>query len=880
MLNPSLVQDDRFIQPHNMAGLSADEISRLLLELTLEGKISLLSGKNMWETTNIDRLNIPSLKTTDGPAGVRGAKWNGGSRTTFIPCGISLAATFDPTLIEKVGAVLGKEARLKRCSVLLAPTMNMSRSPLGGRNFENYGEDPYLTGCMAKAMITGIQSQNVGACMKHYVANDSETRRYNMDQQIDTRTLREIYLRPFRIALEANPWTVMTSYPKINGTHVDASTALIRDILRNEWGFHGLVMSDWGGLNDTVQSLLATIDLEMPGPPIRRGQALLRAIESGDVDEVAHIDPCVRRVLELLNRAKLPSSPSQSPSSQPLLQGSTSEIEQDDESLKSIAREAAIGGLVLLKNNGVLPIQAKSLKTMAIIGPHAKKPTAGGSGSASVNPYYVSTPYDSITAALEKEAPDLRVVYQPGMLSSRVPPTLRSPVCSLQPPTNSFRMDFYAGHYFEGEIVGTSYWNDSNMYLMSDGDVPQSLAGKPYCYRITGIVRPTCSGSHTWGLINTGKAKLYVDDELVIDNSYWKDPSGAFMGCGSREKQAQMNMVKGQSYWLRVDNVAAAPPLKPYDNTLFDKVSGIRIGLLPPSNENEMMEEAIAAAKAADLTLMIVGLDADEEKEGGDRPNMKMAAKQLIKDITAVSPNVIVVVQSACAVEMPWVDDAAAIVQAWYQGQENGNALAETLLGLQNFSGKLPVTFPKRIEDHGSYPHFPGDAENDRSEYGEGVLVGYRHFQKHGIQPLWPFGFGLSYTRFELSNAQVTGIVSKSQGSCAVVAVDVTNVGQYDGHEVVQVYIAPSQRIEALGQVSYPKSLAGFAKVFVPVGETRRASISLSHEVVQWYYVEDTDDQCKEFCNGQWRIDEGSYRCEIGNSSDHLSMELHVRVEQ
>lgn len=261
--------------------------------MTLAEKCSLLSGKNMWETQDIPRLGISSLKTTDGPAGVRGAKWTNGSHTTFIPCGISLGATFDREIIERIGKVLGAEAKNKQAHILLAPTMNMSRSPFGGRNVENFGEDPFLTGIMATEYIRGVQSEGVGACMKHFVSNDQETRRFNMDEKIDERTLREIYLKPFQMTLKADPYSVMTSYPKINGVHADCSSFLVRDILRREWQYDGLVLSDWGELNSTLDSIKATTDLEMPGSALRYGPALEAAVKEGHVSETDDIDPAV-----------------------------------------------------------------------------------------------------------------------------------------------------------------------------------------------------------------------------------------------------------------------------------------------------------------------------------------------------------------------------------------------------------------------------------------------------------------------------------------------------------------------------------------------------------------------------------------------------------
>ncbi|KAK7393950.1 hypothetical protein QQX98_013267 [Neonectria punicea] len=368
-------------------------------------------------------------------------------------------------------------------------------------------------------------------------------------------------------------------------------------------GIPGLVLSDWGGLNDTLQNLKASTDLKIPGLPVRRGKKLLVAILDGDVDEETHVDPCIRRVLG---------------------------------------------------------------RSIAIVGAHARKPTTGSSGSTAVNPYYISSPHDPLIAALEKADPGLNIRCEQEIPASRIPPPLGNYLQALKTAGNGLRMDFYAGHELEGDVLGTSYWKDSNIYLMSDGDIPQYLLGKPCCYRLTGTITP-----------NSSDTKRY--------------------------------------YRIHVDNIVVPPPIKPYDNTLFDKVSGIRIGLLPSYDEDEILRDAIAAAEETDLVLVITGLDADEEKEGGERRSLSAVADKckLIQGVAAKTSNVAVVVQSACVVSMPWVDGVGTAVQAYYQGQENGTALADVLVGCYNCSGKLPVTFPRRIEDHGSDEFFPGDAAND-----------------------------------------------------------------------------------------------------------------------------------------------------------------------
>lgn len=838
-----------------------DRVERLLSRMTLAEKCTLLSGKDMWETHSLPQHGIRSLKTSDGPAGVRGSRWTDGTFTTQIPCGISLGATFNPGLITRVGAILGSEAKSKGVHVLLAPTMNISRSPLGGRNFENFGEDPFLTGKMASAYINGIQQEGVGACMKHYVANDMETRRFNMDETIDQRTLREIYLKPFHMALEAKPATAMTAYPKINGVHADMSQALVRNILRDEWGYHGLVMSDWGGLNDTVGSILATTDLEMPGPPLRYGESLTKAVKQGLVSESKHVDPSVRRLLVLLEASGCLYEPIQGVSvDDPVVEG-----ESDTPQSRATAREAASEGIVLLQNKGILPLSPQKTKNLAIIGPNAKNPTVGGTGSAVVNPYYITTPYESIKALANHQ--DMDVVYERGIFTHLQPPLIGH--CLTQPGTGSpgFKVDFYAGDSFQGPIVATTYWQDSLVYFMSDGDVPKTLKGTVYTYKATGLLRPSVTGMYDFSLSNTGKAKLFIDDELVIDNTDWKEISGNFMNCGSVECFASKVLDAGRTYVVRVDNLVVPPPTKPHDNTLFHKISGVRVGMIFGHDEDKMFRDAVAAAEAADTAILVVGHNNDTEREGSDRTSLSLPGRtdQLISAVCAANKNTIVVTQSACAIAMPWHKEAGAIVHAWYQGQECGNAIADALFGAVNPSGKLPLTFPHRLEDHGSNIWFPGDATNDKAEYGEGVLVGYRWFDNQRSEPLWPFGYGLSYTSFSI------GLVESTAGKGNVVATvhaAVTNTGAVAGSEVVQVYVLPSTELVASGLPVAPKQLAGFRKLFLYPGAKGRVDIEISKESLKWF---DADAD-------RWRLDKGKYQCLVGTSSRELPHVVDIFV--
>ncbi|KAI0386745.1 beta-glucosidase B [Hypomontagnella monticulosa] len=850
----------------------ARKIDALLEALTLEEKCLLVAGKNMWETYNVDRLGIRSLKTTDGPAGVRGATWIDGTHTTFIPCGISLAATFDPALIERIGDILGAETRSKNSHVLLAPTMNISRSPLGGRNFENFGEDPYLTGVTATSYIKGVQGRGVGACMKHFVANDMETRRFNMDQQIDERTLREIYLKPFEMALEASPWTAMASYPKINGEHADCNSFLLRDVLREEWSFENLVMCDWGGLNDTIKSIIAGTDLEMPGPPIRYGKSLLEAVQNGKVSEREHIDVSVRRLLKLLNRAGLLD-----PEQEKGLNGG--ERDSDLPEFRQTAREAASNAIVLLKNSGLLPLKPKGIRKLAILGPNAQKPTTGGTGSAAVNPYYITNPYDSISEAAKEANAEIDISFSKGILTNLQPSLPGEMLKTPDGKKTGVQVDFYAGHEFQGPVIGTSHWNNSVIFMMSDGDTPECLRGQQHCYRASGTLTPTTTGTYQFSLSNTGKAKLFIDDELLIDNHDWTQTGGTFMNCGSVNRFAERKLEGGKPYKFRIDNIVTTPPIPPHDNTLFHTLSGVRVGVQLQIDEQALFDEALGLARGADAVVLVVGHNNDTEKEGIDRTSLTLPRRtnEFVEAVCKANPNTVVVTQSASAIAMPWADAAPSIVHAWYQGQENGNALADVLFGRVNPSGKMPVTFPRRLEDHGSHPWFPGDVERDYAEYGEGVLVGYRWFDAKNIEPLWPFGFGLSYTSFDVSDVKVDGSIRAGEvGSRAIVSATVTNTGAVDGAEVVQVYMAASPVIKEKGRDSAPKSLVGFSKVFVPSGESRTVNISLDKSTVSWFDVEGKGGQGS---GGKWRVDKGHYDCFVGTSSRNIVATLKVSVE-
>ncbi|KAL4971693.1 glycosyl hydrolase family 3 C-terminal domain-containing protein [Aspergillus desertorum] len=533
-------------------------------------------------------------------------------------------------------------------------------------------------------------------------------------------------MKLFTMAVQDSvPWTAMVSCPKINVLHADLSPEILPRLLRNELQYGRLVMSDWGGLNNTVESLLATTDLEMPGPPVPRGQHLLDAIQDGRIDVAAHVDPSVRRVLQLLERTGLLQSP-----------GSTEKSEQtaDDPFFHQIAREAAQSGLVLLKNTA----EDRNL------GPNARTPTAEGAGSAAVNPFYVTTPEECLRSAIQARTRKPRSHISPESSTVCAHPFSGDLLTVPDGSRKGLQASFFAGHAFQGPVVATSFRDDSSIYLFSDGDVPASLIVHPYCYRATGLVTPRESGRYTWSLANTGRAKLFLDDELLVDNARWTKTT---------------------------DNVVTLPLVDAFDNTLFPRVSGVRIGLALERDESSMLEQAVASAREAEVAVVAVGHNRDSEGEGGDRAHMQLPGRPTswLAAVCAANSNTVVVVQTG-----------------------------------------TPYHVSTAAGDYGFHAWFPGEAAQGRNTFGEGVLVEYRHFDAQGVE-----------------DVRISGTLSvASPGSTVSVHARVANVGDRDGQEVVQVYVSPSAQIAEMGLVSYPKTLAGFRKIAVPRRVARNKSTS------------------------------------------------------
>ncbi|MEO7912065.1 MAG: glycoside hydrolase family 3 C-terminal domain-containing protein [Roseiflexaceae bacterium] len=826
---------------HKASNNPETRIDALLGELTVAEKVSLLAGASMWLSTPVERLGIPAIKVSDGPNGARGGgSFAGGNVTSAcFPVGIALAASWNTELVEQIGQALGQETKSKGAHLLLAPTVNIHRSPLNGRNFECYSEDPYLSARMAVAYITGLQSQNVGATVKHFIGNDSEFERNTISSEIDERTLREIYLPPFEAAVrEAGSWAVMSSYNRVNGVFAGENRDILTDILKREWGFDGIVMSDWFGTKSTIEGAEHGLDLEMPGPPQWRGQKLLAAVEAGQVT-MAAIDAAARRMLRVITRAGAFEQP-EIPAEQAL----------DLPEHRALLRKAAAEGVVLLKNAGdILPLNTDALTSIAIIGPNAKTAQIMGGGSAQVNAHYAVAPYTGVVAAVGER---VELDYEIGCTNHQQLPKLdaRLVASSDDEAAHGFTISYYNNLDLSGEPVYQSVTASSEQAWL--GEIAPGVQPRGFSARMTCRFTPQENGLHIFGLASAGLTRLFVDSNQVIDNWTSQTRGATYFGTGSAEESARVELRAGQTYELRVD----------YNSQGATLLAGMRLGYLPPV-ANDSIARAAALAGRADVALVFVGLSGDWESEGHDRPDMELVGEQvaLIEQVAAANPNTVVVLQTGSPIAMPWLDKVAGVLQAWYPGQECGNAIADVVFGTVNPSGKLPQTFPARLEDNPTFINYPG--ENGRVRYGEGIFVGYRYYEKKRVAPLFPFGFGLSYTSFGYTNLRLS-TDTIAPGDRLTVSVDVSNTGQRAGQEIVQLYVR-----DVAARVARPeKELKGFAKVALAPGETKTVALTLDQAALAFW-----DDN-----KHAWVAEAGVFEALIGSSSQAIQARTEFRL--
>jgi beta-glucosidase len=803
-------------------------IDDLVSQMTLEEKISMLAGADVWHSVPVPRLNIPQFKTTDGPNGARGAWGSTTSPSVATPVGIALGATWNPELVEKVGNVLADELEAKSAHILLAPTVNIHRTPIAGRNFECYSEDPFLSGMLASAYIKGIQEKGKGACIKHFVANDQEFERFSMSSEVDERTLREIYLEPFRIAiLNSNPWAVMSSYNRINGTYACENDHTLLDILKGEWGFKGIVMSDWFGTYDKDVPN-SGLDLEMPGTARWMSEEMVkRALDDGPLTEEMLNDK-IRRLLGVLEKAGLFDRPELKP-----------ERGEDKPQHRKIMREAAREAIVLLKNDGTLPL--KKVKSIAVIGPYASIAQILGGGSSSITPHYAVSPFEGIKNRAAQS--EIKVESAPGCHIYKTLPAPAPETLSTADGRTGLNITIFNGTEFSGDSVYQEV-TPRVQHGWFDKSVPHADQ-ECFSLRMEGFFTPKESGIHTLALNGVGWSKLYLDGKLLIDHSRDSD-----MG---QELTKEIKLKGGKSYPIKVEYYWKGNP----------RWRSVGIGHRPPQSK-DLIGDAIKLAKKSDVVVLVASLNSEWETEGADRVDMRLpgAQNELIERVAKANKNTIVVLNVGSPVEMPWIDKVPAVLQLWYDSQEQGNALADIIFGDENPSGKLPTTFPVRLEDNPAYINYPG--EDGKVRYGEGIFVGYRYYDKKKLEPLFPFGHGLSYTTFKYSNMRI-GAKSITPNETLKVKVDVTNTGKVTGKEIVQLYVRDVKSTFARPE----KELKAFEKVELKPKQTKTMTFTLNREAF-WYF---------DVVKNTWSVEPGEFEILVGASSRDIRLSGSVMVE-
>jgi beta-glucosidase len=821
------------------------DVDALVASLTLDEKAALTAGRDNWATAPVERAGIPPVRVTDGPNGARGSSVLGAGEASAacIPCGSALGATWNPELIERLGGLLGDEALTKGCRVLLAPTLNLHRSPLAGRNFECFSEDPLLAGRAGAAYVRGVQARGVVTTPKHLVGNEAELDRYTMSSVIDERALRELYLVPFELAVrDGGALGVMTAYNRLNGGYCTEDDALLDGILRGEWGFEGFVVSDWFGLASTVASPRAGLDLEMPGPGRVYGPALASAVRSGEVPETL-LDACVRRLLGVLERCgALDDDPA------------VEERSIDLPEHRTLAREAAADSFVLLRNEGgMLPLAGSSLASLAVLGPNADRAQVMGGGSAKLRAHYSVTPLEALRARLE----GVEVRHERGCDIDRTAPELRA----------AWRIEFDG----TGEVAE----RDSGLLLFDT--VPGAGAGFRYTARAS--FEPAETGAHVVALRQAGRARVRVGGAVVLDGFEDPPPRGETMiGLVSEEITAEVALTAGEPVEVVVEGTGEGAP-----GTILGAVVGLR-----PPDPGDLIARAAAAARACDAAVVVVGTTDEWESEGSDRVSMDLPGDQdaLVEAVLDANPDTVVVVNAASPVTMPWADRARAVLITWFGGQEMANALADVLLGDRDPGGRLPTTQPMRLSHNPSFGNFPG--ENGEVRYGEGVLMGYRWYDARALPVRFPFGHGLSFASFSLGEPRLSS-TSFAPGSSLTVSVDVSNTSGRAGSEVVQLYVEspPSELVRP------PRELRNFAKITLAAGETGTVELTLDDRAFAYWDPGDPSwdalrpraetspmirsDERRRTTPG-WRIDPGDHVLRIGRSSADLPHAVTVRV--
>ena len=812
--------------------MPADERDLLarVARLSLEQKVRLLTGANFWSLHSEPAIGLRRLVVSDGPAGVRGETWDERNHSANLPSPTAIAASWDDELAEEMGRLLAFEARRKGVDVVLAPTVNLHRTPYSGRHFECFSEDPLLTARIGAAYVRGLQSAGVGATVKHFVANDSETERKTVDARVDERTLRELYLAPFEAIIgEAGAWSVMAAYNGVNCEPMTESS-LLRDVLRDEWDYDGLVMSDWVATRSTTASANAELDLVMPGPDGPWGSALVRAVRGGEVAE-AQIDAKVVRILRFAARVGALDGPSAPPTPS-----------FDHAQVAGTLRRAAAAGFVLARNDGsVLPLEASSLTRVAVVGSNAAAARTMGGGSATVFPAYTVSPLQGLQTALGSA---VEVDYSVGVRASPRIPVAGAPWVRRSDGREGVEVRFVAG---DGTVLGSDHRPGCAFTWLDAFEYPVPVER----IEVHAVIRATDPGAYTIAGSGIGRFRLSVGGKVVFDGDL-KAPEGADVVTGLMVPPQACHVIHlattEESEVVLSHVVGSAAAAGGGGGVSF------QLGLQPPhGTDDEEIERSVALARAADVAIVVVGTTAEVESEGFDRGSLSLPGRQdeLVRRVAEVNSTTVVVVNAGAPVLMPWAEEVAAVLLVWFPGQEFGNALADVLLGRAEPGGRLPTTWPE--SERGLPSVRPVDGV---LAYDEGLFIGYRAYDRDGRSPRYPFGHGLGYSHWQYESIHAPECAAPDAD--LRVTIELRNTGPRRSKEIVQLYAS-----HAGSALERPvRWLVGFAAIEADAGERVIAAVIVKSRAFSHWNVD----------AGRWEREAGTFQLHAGPSSAVLPL--------
>lgn len=809
-----VVQNDFEIYKNKNASIEA-RIDDLIKRMTLEEKIEMLGGTG-FETKAIKRLGIPPLNMADGPLGVR---WD---NSTALPSGILLGATWNPDIVTEFGKVLATETKAKGRHVILAPCVNIARIPMGGRNFESFGEDPFLTSRIAVNYIKGVQSENVAATVKHFAVNNQEHQRDFVNVIVDERTLNEIYFPAFKAAVEeANVLAVMSAYNKLNGPYCSENDFLLLDMLKNKWKFNGLVMSDWGAVHSSIPTFKSGLDLEMPTGKHLNIDPLLFKVKNGELSEEILNDK-VRRILRVMFTIGLFDD----------YKYDSAKVNTDEH--KKVALEVAKEGIVLLKNeNSILPLNLNKIKSIALVGPNSKVAITGGGGSSMVVPFNSVSPLEALQ---NKIGDKVKINFAQGLIIDGETNVIENNFLftNKNQKTNGLNAEYFTNKDLKGKPAKVVVDNEVN-FMWNDKGPFEDFPKDDFSVRWTGYLKPDKSETFTFDVGSDDGVRLYIDDELVIND--WNDH--AYLTNSYTKK-----LIAGKLYKIKLE--------------YYENGGGaiVKFGWRKPNDE--LLVDAINAAKYSDVVIVFAGTNANYESEGFDRKDLILPNEQdeFIEKLSEVNKNIVVVLTTGSPVLMDrWIDKVDGLIEAWFAGEQAGNAIAEVLLGETNPSGKLPITFPMKWEDCSAFNTYK--KEDGTTRYEDGIYVGYRHFERNNIQPLFPFGYGLSYSSFKYNDLKLSSKEIDANDKL-VVSLKLKNTSKLKGSEIVQLYVK-----DIKASVDRPvKELKSFKKVSLNPGEEEDVEMIIDKSALSYF-----DPKTKE-----WVAESGEFEILVGSSSQDIKL--------